>query len=114
MHASDVFIHHSVTDHEGNEEGLPVAILEAMADGLPVVSTRHAGIPEAVQEGVTGYLVEEGDSAGMSERLMRLASDGALRRTMGEAGWSRARECYTWETERARLRKILGVGVWPL
>jgi hypothetical protein len=49
--------------------------MAAMANSLPVVSTRHAGIPEAVVEGRTGYLVEEGDSVAMAERVVALAGD---------------------------------------
>ena len=63
MEAADVLIQHSVVDPAtGDEEGLPVAILEGMGCGLPVVATRHAGIPESVVEGETGMLVDEGDS----------------------------------------------------
>src|SRR4051794_2820789 len=70
MRAADVFCQHSIVDPQtGDEEGLPVAILEAMAHGLPVVATHHAGIPEAVADGVSGFLVEEGDVEAMGARL---------------------------------------------
>lgn len=106
---ADVFLQHSVTDPEtGDEEGLPVAILEAMAAGLPVVSTRHAGIPEAVVDGESGFLVAEGDSVGMAERIVRLAQDNALRVGLGQAGWRRAQEKFSWERERRGLLDILG------
>lgn len=111
MRNADFFLQHSMTDPEtGDEEGLPVAILEAMANSLPVVSTRHAGIPEAVLEGTTGYLVEEGDCVGMAEWLATLARDPDLRRRLGEAGWRRAKEHFSWERERAELLRILGPG----
>lgn len=110
MKNADVFVQHSVTDPEtGDQEGLPVAILEAMAHSLPVVSTRHAGIPEAVAEGSTGLLVDEGDSRAMADHLIMLARDGELRRRMGRAGWRVARERFTWEKERSDLRRILGL-----
>jgi len=110
MKKSDIFLQHSVTDPiTGDEEGLPVAILEAMANSLPVVSTRHAGILETVLEGATGYLVDEGDSLGMMERLLTLARDPELRRHLGEAGWRRAREHFSWGKERADLLRILGL-----
>lgn len=112
MAEADVFIQHSVIDQEtGDEEGLPVAILEAMACGLPVVSTRHAGIPEAVIDGNTGFLVAEGDSKGMADCLIKLAGDHELRLRMGRAGWRRAKEMFTWERERDSLRKIMGLKV---
>lgn len=56
---TDVFLHHSITDSEGDMEGIPNAIMEAMSMNLPVVSTIHSGIPELVENGVNGYLVNE-------------------------------------------------------
>lgn len=110
MKEADIFLQHSVTDPDsGDEEGLPVAILEAMAHGLPVISTRHAGIPEAITDGENGFLVDEGDSAGMGARVAELAKSPALRRRMGEAGWRRARQSFSWERERSELSKILGL-----
>jgi glycosyltransferase involved in cell wall biosynthesis len=110
MRRADIFLQHSMVDSEtGDEEGLPVGILEAMAQSLPIVSTRHAGIPEAVLDGSTGYLVEEGDSIGMAERLVSLALKPDLRRQMGQAGWCRAKEHFAWEKERRELLKLLGL-----
>jgi glycosyltransferase involved in cell wall biosynthesis len=110
MRRADMFLQHSMTDAlTGDEEGLPVAILEAMANSLPVLSTRHAGIPEAVVEGRTGYLVEEGNSAAMADRLLALARDPELRESMGKTGWQRARERFSWEKECADLRQVLGL-----
>ena len=86
-----------------------MAILEAMAHSLPVVSTRHAGIPEAVREGVTGLLVNEGDTREMAHALVALARDANLRRSMGIAGWNVARERFSWLRERADLQRILGL-----
>lgn len=67
-------------------EGFPVAILEAMAAALPVVATRVSGIPEAVEPGVTGELVEPEDVPGLAAALIRLLADPARARAMGEAG----------------------------
>ena len=107
---ADIFLQHSITDPEnGAEEGLPVIILTAMAYGVPVISTRHAGIPEAVIDGVTGYLVDEGDTQGMADRLHTLIHDPDLRQKMGQAGWQRARELFSWEKERHDLLQILGL-----
>ncbi len=71
---------------EGQVEGVPNTILEAMATGLPMVATRHGGIPEAVLHERTGLLVEEHDVEGLAEALERLAADPALRRRYGIAG----------------------------
>jgi colanic acid/amylovoran biosynthesis glycosyltransferase len=110
MQGADLFLQHSVTDPlSGDMECLPVAILEAMAHGLPVVSTEHAGIPEAVEHAVTGFLVPEGDSRAMAEYIVLLARDAALRHRMGEAGGVRVRRHLTWEAERAALLRTLGL-----
>ena len=109
MRVADVFCQHSRVDPEtGDEEGLPVAILEAMAHGLPVVSTRHAGIPEAVAEGVTGLLVDEGDVEAMAEHLTTLAKDPALRRRLGAAGRDVVLERFSAAHEVEGLRQLLG------
>jgi len=72
----EVFLQHSVTAADGNTEGLPIAIQEAMASGCIVISTRHAGIPEAVEDGVTGYLVDEHDEDGYADRIETVLSSG--------------------------------------
>lgn len=91
MERADVLLHCSVTPPSGDREGLPNAVVEAAATGLPVVGTRHGGIVEAVQDQRTGLLVEEGDVAGLSRALGRLASDVGLRRSLGEAAARRMR-----------------------
>ena len=75
MARAAMFVQHSVTDPDGRIEGFPVAIAEAMFTALPVVSTRHSGIPEHVRDGATGFLVEEGDVAGMAAAMARLLAD---------------------------------------
>lgn len=71
------------------KEGLPNVLLEALAMGVPVISTRLAGTPEAVSEGETGYLVEPGDEAGLAAALVRMASDPDARLRMGARGRAR-------------------------
>ncbi len=110
MQQADIFLQHSITDpNTGDQEGLPVSILEGMAQSLPVVSTREAGIPEAVEDGSTGFLVEPGDTEGMADRIVALARDPDLRGRMGEAGWRRAAGHFSWERERADLLRLLGL-----
>ncbi|MCS6814496.1 MAG: glycosyltransferase family 4 protein [Cyanobacteria bacterium] len=110
MQSADIFVQHSKTDPAtGDEEGLPVAILEAMAAGLPIVATHHAGIPEEVVEGETGFLVPEGDTIAMAERIVTLAQDAELRHTLGQAGWQRALDMFTWEQERKSLLELMGL-----
>jgi len=108
MAKSDIFLQHSAIDPlNGDMEGLPVAILEAMACGLPVVSTRHAGIPEQVVEEETGLLTDEGDVDGMANNILLLAKDPALRLRMGKEGHRRALENFTWERNRDVLRRVM-------
>ncbi|SHH84684.1 glycosyltransferase [Marivita hallyeonensis] len=64
--STQFFLQHSVTARDGNTEGLPTAIQEAMACGCITISTRHAGIPEAIDEGDTGFLVDEHDDVGFT------------------------------------------------
>ena len=79
-------------------EGFPVAILEAMAAGLPVVSTTVSGIPEAVEHGTTGLLVPPEDADALAGALRRLVCDASLRRSMGLAGRQRVMEHFTIDT----------------
>ena len=66
------FVQHSVTAPNGDMEGTPVSILEASASGLPVVSTLHGGIKDAIVHEKTGFLVEEGDVQGMANYMMKI------------------------------------------
>ncbi len=66
---ADVFVHHSITAKNGNEEGIPNALIEAMAMELPILSTYHAGIPELVSDGINGYLVKEKDVDSYASRM---------------------------------------------
>ena len=75
-----IFLHPSQMGVDGNREGIPNAMLEAMSTGLPVVATRHGGIPEAVTSGESGFLVDEGDIEAVVEASLDLMSDTALYR----------------------------------
>lgn len=104
-----LFAQHSLQADDGDTEGLPVGILEAMAAGLPVVSTRHAGIPEAVVDGETGLLVEERDVDGMAQAMIALLQDPERARRMGEAGRARVLAHFTHDHVARRLRTIMGL-----
>lgn len=109
MQTASIFVQHSMTAPDGDMEGLPVAILEAMASGLPVVATRHSGIPDAVIHGMTGLLVDEGDVNGMASAMSQLLGDTALRSRMGLAARERAVHSYSAEQSIQTLRRILGI-----
>ena len=85
----DVFVMCSET------EGLGTSILDAMACGKPVVGTRTGGIPEVVEDGVTGLLVEPRDPQSLADAITTLLKDEALRTRMGAAGLARVREQFT-------------------
>jgi colanic acid/amylovoran biosynthesis glycosyltransferase len=70
---SDVFVHHSITAANGDQEGIPNAIMEAMAMGLPILSSVHSGIPELVEDGVHGYLSPEQDVDHIYESMVKIA-----------------------------------------
>lgn len=82
----DAFVLPSVPADGGMMEGIPVAIMEAMATGRPVVASALSGVPELVEDGVTGLLVQPRDAPGLAAALERLHASPALRRRMGAAG----------------------------
>jgi glycosyltransferase involved in cell wall biosynthesis len=88
-------------------EGLPVVLMEAMATGVPVVSTRIAGIPELVEDGVSGLLVPAGNVAALAGAMRAVLSDPDRARAMGQAGQARVRLRHDSATEAARLRTLL-------
>ncbi len=72
---SHLFLHPSQKGTDGNQEGVPNSMLEAMASGLPIIATTHGGIPEAVTHGESGLLVEERDHAAMAKEMLSLTAD---------------------------------------
>jgi glycosyltransferase involved in cell wall biosynthesis len=96
--AATVFTLPCVTGADGDRDGIPNVVLEAMAMECPVVSTRHSGIPEAVVDGVTGILVEPGDPDALADALGRLLDDAPLGRAMGRRGRERVAQMFDLET----------------
>lgn len=85
LRRADVAVAPSVPTADGRREGIPVALMEAMAAGLPVVASRLSGIPELVTDGETGLLALPGDAAALAAAIRRLHDDPALRRRLGRA-----------------------------
>jgi colanic acid/amylovoran biosynthesis glycosyltransferase len=96
----------SLTARDGDAEGLPTVILEASACGLPVVATRHSGIPEAVVDSETGFLVAEHDPAALAERIGLLLGSPELRERMGAAARRLAKEKFDLRRQTYRLETI--------
>lgn len=107
MRRSDIFVAPSVVAEDGDMEGVPVSIMEAMACGLPVVSTRHSGIPELVHDKVTGYLVPERDVPSLARALLLLVDEPRRRRKMGMAGRGVVEHGYDVEALNDRLVELL-------
>jgi glycosyltransferase involved in cell wall biosynthesis len=99
MRRARAFVQHSVVATDGDSEGTPVAVLEAGAAGVPVVATRHGGIPDAVVSGETGLLVDEGDVRAMARCMLQLAKDPQLAGRLGDA--ARVRICAEFSVEKA-------------
>ena len=96
-----------VVGADGNADGLPTVLLEALALGTPCVSTRVTGIPEAVRHGETGLLVEPGDAEGLADALQLLIGDGALRERLATAGRRLAETEFDARAQARVLRALL-------
>jgi len=98
MHQADVFVLSSLS------EGLPVVILEAMAAGLPIVATNVGGIPDIVEEGVNGYLVNAKNPDELADRLLVLLQNDEIREEMSTNNRGKA-ELYTWDKVATKVEK---------
>lgn len=105
------FVQHSLQADDGDCEGTPVAVIEAQMTGVPVIATRHAGIPDVVVDGETGFIVEEGDTDGMADRMLQLAKSQALAGRLGRAGQKRAVEHFTLERHLNSLAEMIDEGI---
>jgi glycosyltransferase involved in cell wall biosynthesis len=106
LRTSDAFLNHSVVGPDGDEEGIPNVIKEAYLSGLPVIASRHAGIPEVVEHKRTGLLVEEQDAAGIAAALDILYRDPSLRVRYAQRGRRLVREEYDGEVISKRLSQL--------
>ncbi len=97
-----------VAGRDGNIDALPTVLLEAMARARPVVSTRLSGIPEIVDDGVTGLLVEPGDAAALADALQSLLGDRARAARMGVSGRERAERLFDLDRNAAEVGRYFG------
>jgi colanic acid/amylovoran biosynthesis glycosyltransferase len=104
------FVQHSVVASNGDSEGTPLAVLEAQAAGLPVISTRHAGIPDVVIHEETGLLVGEFDIDSMATNMLRMISDKELAKKMGEAGRDRIISHFSKEKNLTIIKNLIETG----
>lgn len=114
LNQSHILLAPSVTADDGNQEGIPVVLMEAMAMGIPVVSTYHSGIPELVEDGVSGFLVPERDVEALTRKVTDLVQQPDRWAVMGRAGRARVEAEYDIHLLNDRLvdlyQKLLVVG----
>jgi glycosyltransferase involved in cell wall biosynthesis len=106
----DIFVLPSgMVEHKGKivaGEGFGIAYIEAASQGKPVVGIREGGVPEAVQDGVTGFLINPEKPDELGRRLEELIKNAPLRKQMGEAGRRWVEENFTFNQFKARVEKI--------
>lgn len=103
---SHIFVHPSQTGHDGNQEGIPNSMLEAMASGLPVFATRHGGIPEAIKNGVSGVLVSERDHEALARALLDVAENSVFLSQIAHSGAEVVRRNFDLRAQAQRLEEI--------
>ncbi|GAX92000.1 glycosyltransferase [Effusibacillus lacus] len=109
MHKAHIFVLASVTGKHGNQEGIPNVLKEAMATGMPVISTKHAGIPELVRDGKSGFLVDEKDSKKLAERILDLIRNPDLWIKMGKKGRDTVKRKFNSAKQVEELEKIYDI-----
>ena len=107
LQSAFLFVQHSIIATNGDSEGTPVGIIEAMAAGLPLVSTRHAGIPDVVIENETGFLVDEGNIDVMAEQILTLLDNRDLAGSFGKKGNERILSEFTLQKHIATIDRLI-------
>lgn len=104
---SFAFVQHSITTAQNDSEGTPLAILEAMCAGLPIISTKHGGIVDVVNEAKTGFLIEEGDVDAMAEKMEFLFHHPEIAEQMGQNAAGVVNREYNLDIYMERLAEVL-------
>jgi colanic acid/amylovoran biosynthesis glycosyltransferase len=111
FYASHIFLHPSETGRDGNQEGIPNSLLEAMASGLPVFATQHGGIPEAIEHGVSGVLVPERDDDELARALRNAVQDPDFLSRIARTGAEVVAQEFDQRIQVRRLEDVyLGIG----
>jgi colanic acid/amylovoran biosynthesis glycosyltransferase len=103
---SHIFVHPSQIGHDRNQEGIPNSMLEAMASGLPVFATEHGGIPEAIENRVSGVLVPERDAEALARAMLDAAEDRGFLSQIARSGAEVVRKNFNLEVQARRLEDI--------
>jgi colanic acid/amylovoran biosynthesis glycosyltransferase len=107
MNSSSAFVQHSITSEDGDMEGTPVAIIEAAAAGLPVISTIHAGIPDVVIHNKTGFLVKEHDVKSMALYMQKILQNSEIAKDMGKRGKEHINHSFSIDRHITNIENIL-------
>jgi colanic acid/amylovoran biosynthesis glycosyltransferase len=105
--SANVFVLPSVPEPGGGMDNLPTVIMEAMATGLPVVSTRIGGIPEMVVDNETGFLVQPNDVMAVADAIEKVTNDRSLGQRLGQAGYERAQKLFSIEKNVRELCALI-------
>jgi colanic acid/amylovoran biosynthesis glycosyltransferase len=105
--AACAYVQHSITALDGDMEGTPVSVMEASAAGVPVISTRHAGIPDVIIEGETGLLVDEHDVEGMSKHMLKILEDIEFAKNLGARGKRFISENFSREKHLGLISQVI-------
>ena len=105
-----LYLQHFQTSANGDTEGMPGVIQEAMACGLPIVTTRHAGIPDHISDGENGLLVEPGDINAFANAISRLCESQQLRQKLGQTARRYAVEQVDYRISHSKIEKFMGMG----
>jgi len=104
---ADLFVAPSVVEPEGQFDGIPVVLFEAMGAKVPVIATRISGLPEAVADGENGLLVGERDAESLAAAICKLLDSPGLRKRMGEAGFRRGRKDFDLRKNVERFKRVV-------
>ncbi len=107
MRASRVFVMPCIEAPDGDMDGIPVALMEAMAMGMPVVSTTVSGVPELVIDGETGLLVPPGDPHRLADALQRVLSDAQFAHALGQRARARVESAFDSDREGEKLLALM-------
>ena len=103
---TDILLAPSVTAQDGDQEGTPTVLIEALAQGIPVISTYHSGIPELVQDGISGFLVPERDTNALAEKIIYLLEHQEIWAEMGHVGHDHVEKNYNIERLNDQLVEL--------
>jgi colanic acid/amylovoran biosynthesis glycosyltransferase len=106
LEKADIFVLPCIVAPDGDRDGIPVSLMEAMAMEVPCVSTFVSGIPELIENGESGILVEEKNPAALADALKRLLADEELRKKLGERGRARVLQEFDVQKNACKLKRL--------